>query len=88
MPDPEGPRKVKNSPGSMVRFTLFRTGVIPKDSVMSSMATPSALLLYVELIRSCSRGHRDLRRVGLSASLDEEVRQIRGYADDDHGDDA
>ena len=29
LPQPEGPRKAKNSPGSIERFTSFSTGVEP-----------------------------------------------------------
>ena len=42
LPDPEGPRKVKNSPGSMVKLTPFSTWVVPKERLTPSMVTPTA----------------------------------------------
>ena len=49
-PEPDGPKKAKNSPGRISRSTPFKTLVLPKDKWTFSIFMPAFAMVFAPLV--------------------------------------
>src|SRR5690554_1851085 len=75
LPEPDGPNKAKNSPGSICRLISFRTSVAPYDS---RMFWHSTLTFFMEIPSGTRRLLPDRR------AFNDKVRGIGAYGDCNH----
>jgi hypothetical protein len=83
-PQPEGPRKAKNSPGWMARLTSFRTWFVAVGQVDALDVDGDAPAWKVERWRSWSVAHS----LGLLAAFDDEMREEGAERHEQDRDDA